>query len=65
MFSVVEDGSNGFNKIYVRETKDVFVKNKFPRKWPIPKMAKITRTKMLIPVERFCQKKWPSAIWKL
>ena len=46
------------------EKQDVFVKHKCPQQWPIPKMAKITRTYILIPVERSCHKKWPCAIWK-
>ena len=36
-----------------------------PQSWPIPMKAKITRTNILIPVERFCHKKWQCAIWKL
>ena len=39
---------------------DVFVKNKCTRYWPIPKMAKITKTNIdLIPVERCSHKEWP------
>ena len=30
--------------------KDVFVKHKCPQKWPIQKMAKVTRTNILIRV---------------
>ena len=41
-----------FIKVYAGETKqDVFGKHKCPQYWPIPKMANITRTNILIPIE--------------
>ena len=37
--------------------QDVFVKHKCPQKWPIPNMAKTTRTKILVAVGRSHHKK--------
>ena len=44
-------------KLLTKNKKDVFVKHKCPRQMPIPKMAKITKTYILIPLERSCHKK--------